>query len=338
MRLIYAFDQGQWMTHLPPEMRPTTGPVHDFEAVMHELRRRGPVVAGDAVIERKFVPRKIRQTVLSRLRRDYRPRIVDVAVHGGFCFSMCLEWASDVVMGRNLDDFDPAAFRALSHTRAFTMAVESAWSGVAPKYDRDDPNRPRASERSNYMTPTEISKMKVSEPDYEWERSFQRDITTNYVRRYLSHQPIQMTCLTGVRNGSRVWFETKVSSLPLGSSMVVVLSGYKGTHAVCLAHGLSLFRYFDPNQGEFSAPSTDANKYPVAESSGIVSHREPDKSRSKAADIDRTGKAGMFAEEVMQNLASRYSEFLKPLDIDIYTLSRGGGPDRGPKPRRLSDD
>jgi hypothetical protein len=188
---------------------------------------------------------------------NFKPNVLRRETDGGFCISISLEWVCDCVMGR-IFDAGIAPFRAISHQRAFIMAYESHMAGV--------PNQSTKSVKEMI--------------------GIDQQITNKYITRYMHSDPIKFDFRLGLKLGQ---LADSIVNLPLGRALLIALSGKVTGHAVAVAHGMSLFRYFDANQGQFSNEATQG--------------------------------AHAFAESVADNIAKKY--FTLQESIDTYECYRG---------------
>ena len=216
-----------------------------------------PVVSTMATRPRSNTPVPIKGAQNHVLLRDakgfqpnYKPKTF---FRGGFCISVSLEWSADCVMGRI---FDPAVapFRAISHQRAFVMAYESGMANTGTK-----------------------SAQELIGIDQQ--------ITKQYVTRYYGNDAVQFTYRPGLKLSQ---LNDTIAALPFSRAMMINMMGAFEGHAISVARGMSVFRYFDSNQGQFSEQVERGPHY--------------------------------FAEAVADNIARKYGDLQEC--IDVYEVHR----------------
>jgi len=219
-----------------------------------------PVVSTMATRPRSNTPVPIKGAqnhVLLRDAKSFQPNAKPKTFfRTGFCTSVSLEWSRDCVMGRV---FDPAVapFRAISHQRAFVMAYESRMAAV---------------------------------PDFETKSiqeqiGIDQEITKQYVTRFYGNDVVTFNYRPNLKLSQ---LNDIIAALPLTRAMIINMMGTVNGHAISVAHGMSVFRYFDSNQGQFSEQV----------------ERGPDH----------------FAEAVADNIARKYGDL--QACIDVYEVHR----------------
>jgi hypothetical protein len=191
--------------------------------------------------------------VLLRDAKSFQPNFKPTTFfRSGFCISLSLEWSGDCVMGRV---FDPAVapYRAISHQRAFVMAYESRLPEMATK-----------------SAPEQIH--------------IDQELTKQYITRFYRNEPVKFSYRTGLKLSQ---LNDTIAALPLSRAMIINMMGKVEGHAISVAHGISLFRYFDSNQGQFSEQV----------------ERGPNQ----------------FAEAVADNISRKYSSLQECIDVyEVY--------------------
>lgn len=216
-----------------------------------------PVVSTMATRPRSNTPVPIKGAqnhVLLRDAKSFQPNHKpNTFFQSGICISVSLGWSADCVMGRI---FDPSVspFRAISHQRAFVMAYETRMPGTSTK-----------------------SVQELIGIDQQ--------ITNQYVTRYYRNEAVQFTYRPGLKLSQ---LNDTIAALPFSRAMVINLMGAFEGHAISVAHGMSVFRYFDSNQGQFSEEVERGPQY--------------------------------FAEAVADNIARKYGQLQEC--IDVYEVHR----------------
>ena len=183
-----------------------------------------PVVSTMATRPRSNTPVPIKGAqnhVLLRDAKSFQPNAKPKTFfRTGFCISLAMEWSGDCVMGRV---FDPtvAPYRAISHQRAFVMAYESHMAGVP-----------------------DLGSKSVQE-----QICIDQQITKKYVTRFFGNDSVKFSYRPNLKLSQ---LNDTIAALPLSRAMIINMMGKVEGHAISVAHGMSLFRYFDSNQGQFS--------------------------------------------------------------------------------------
>lgn len=211
-----------------------------------------PVVSTMATRPRSNTPVPIKGAqnhVLLRDAKSFQPNHKPNTFFGsGICISLSLGWSADCVMGRI---FDPSVspFRAISHQRAFVMAYETRMPATSTK---------------------SIQEL----------IGIDQQITLQYVTRYYRNEAVQFTYRPNLKLSQ---LNDTIAALPFSRAMVINMMGAFAGHAISVAHGMSVFRYFDSNQGQFSEEVARGPHY--------------------------------FAEAVADNLARKYGNLQECIDV-----------------------
>jgi hypothetical protein len=223
-----------------------------------------PVVSKMATRPRSNTPIPIKGAQHHVLLRDakafqpnFKPNVLSRETDGGFCISLSLEWCGDCVMGRV---FDPATapYRAISHQRAFIMAYRSHMAGVPD----------------------------LESKSIQAQIGIDQQITRRYVTRFYRNDSVTFTYRPNLKLAQ---LSDIIAALPVTRALLINMMGTSNGHAVSVAHGMSTFRYFDSNQGQFSEQ------------------------------VDRGSHS--FAEDVADNIARKYGDL--QTCIDGYEVYRG---------------